>query len=108
ASKQRNSAKRRAPRAEVLRREVGTHRVAQVIVDLVRRYRMTLAVVIHVLKQLLAGKLLASFYEAHQPPVVDGGLLRRAALAAKLQHQTSVSDEARVPVAQRRQTVARV
>src|SRR5882724_10554792 len=74
--KQRNRPKRCAPRAEILRREVRAHGVAQIFVHLVRHYGMTYAFVVDELEELLSGQLLAAPYETHQTSIVYRHFLR--------------------------------
>src|SRR5947209_1660077 len=69
---------------------------------------MSGSAVVDVLEKLLSRKLLTAADQAHQPPVVDRNLVRNAAFTAKLQQQSTITDEPRVTVAQRRETVARV
>jgi hypothetical protein len=99
-------AQRGAPRAKIIRREVGARRVLQILVDLTGIDRSEVSCVVDILEQPLSRQLMAPPDQLRQPSVVDGDLVIGAAFAAKAKDEPSVANEPDMTIAKRRQSVA--
>ena len=93
------------PRAEVFRRQILAGDLFQVGVDVLRPDRLPLAVLVDVLKQIVAGKIAALLHDAREAAIVQIDLVLDAALAAE-RERNAWPLHVDVPIAQRRQAVA--
>ena len=73
--------------AKVLRRDLSSGDLAQVLIDVAGIDALPMAIVIEILKQLLARQLLAVLHDAGDASVRDRYRVRHAALAAKFEAQ---------------------
>ena len=102
---------RARPGAEVLRRELAAHHLAQVVVHVGRADVLDLALVVEVLEQLAARQFLAAPDDAREARIAERDVVELARLALEAEPDRRAGDS-RVAVAQRRQAerlvVARV
>jgi hypothetical protein len=90
------------PRAHVFGRKVLASELAQVVIDISRVKRLTLASGIDVLKKLMAWQILAPFYNRGEATVVETHYVILPALAAKVKLQCCPRNF-HVPIPKRRQ-----
>src|SRR4051812_41685700 len=98
---------RPSPGPEILGGDLLSGDLAQILIHLRRPDGTALAVIVHVLKQLIARQVAAVLHNARETPVVDVGLVVLTAFAAKTDVDTAAFD-GDMPVAQRRQSKALV
>src|SRR4029077_10237884 len=95
------------PGAEIFRGNVLAGDLAQIRIDLFRADRVMIAVVVEILKQLVARQVATAFDDARESAIVDVALVAVAALAAEAEMNVAAVD-ARMAITQCRQPEALV
>ena len=90
---------RSPPGPKILGGEFGAHGFAEIAIYLLGADGMTFAIIIEILKKVLAPQLLAIAYDFHDTPIINHDLMFDTALAPESQQYASPADESKMTFA---------